>query len=82
MILEYIRMVAYALVITVSIFSLPYRSSHRFLVVANIIMGVGSFLSLFNVAVLGTDPVVSRNYILTPTAICWATLVFINFIKR
>lgn len=82
MILEYIRMISYAMVIIVSIFSLPYVCSHRFLVIANIVMGTGSLLSLFHVVILGADAVMARNYILTPVSLIWATLVFINFIKK
>lgn len=82
MILEYIRMISYAMVIIVSVFSLPYTPTHRFLVVANIIMGTGSLLSLFHVVFFMTDPVMARNYILTPISLIWAALVFINFIKK
>lgn len=82
MILEYIRMISYSMVIIVSIFSLPYTPTHKFLVVANILMGAGSLLSLFHVVFFTTDPVTARNYILTPVSLIWAALVFINFIKK
>lgn len=82
MMLEYIRMVSYAMVVIVSIFSLPYTCSHRFLVVANIIMGSGSFLAVFHTTVLGVDPALIRNVLLTPASMFWAALVFISFIRR
>jgi len=81
MMLEYLRLISYLTVIIISFFSF-FRPCHsRIVIFSNLVMAIGSFASLFSGSILGYDAVMSRNIILTPTVIIWASLVFYNFIK-
>jgi hypothetical protein len=79
---EYIRMASYALVLSISIFSLKCPKQNRLLILANIIFSLGGFLSLFHPMIFGSDPVVTRNWTVTPTVVLWAVLNFISFFKK
>lgn len=81
---QYLRLVSYALVIIISAFSLPCKAQKdtRYLVLANLIVAIGSLLSVFHILFMGAEGEMARNVFVTPVAIIWAVLVFINFVKK
>jgi len=78
---EYIRMVCYGFVLTVSIFNV-FGTKRNWLVIGNLAFAVGSFFSLFYPIFFGTEYEIARVFTLTPTAILWAVFNFIYLVKR
>jgi hypothetical protein len=78
---EYLRLVAYALVMIVSIMAIITKRKLKYMNMTNFIAASGMFFSVFYFLILGLDRDLSRNLVLTPVMVSWAALIFYLFIK-
>lgn len=78
---EYLRLVAYALVMVVSIMAIITKRKLEYMNMTNFIAASGMFFSVFYFLILGLDRDLSRNLVLTPVMVSWAALIFYLFIK-
>ena len=78
---EYLRLVAYSLVMIVSIMAIVTNKKLQFMNITNFIAASGMFFSVFYFLILGLDKDLSRNLVLTPVMISWAAIIFYLFIK-
>jgi predicted neutral ceramidase superfamily lipid hydrolase len=78
---EYLRLVAYALVMIVSVVAIVTKRKLEYMNMTNFIAASGMFFSVFYFLILGLDKDLSRNLVLTPIMMSWAALIFYLFIK-
>ena len=81
-IFEYLRLVAYALVMIVSVVSIITKKRLKYMNMTNFIAASGMFFSVFYFLILGLDKDLSRNLVLTPIMLSWSGLIFYLFIKN
>lgn len=80
--LEYIRLVAYALVFMVSIVKLWKHPNKKMVVIGDVLISGGLLFSVVHFIWLGVDKEVARGLILTPITLIWAIIIYINFLKK
>ena len=78
---EYLRLVAYALVMMISVVAIITKRKLEYMNMTNFIVASGMFFSVFYFLILGLDKDLSRNIVLTPIVLSWAGLIFYLFIK-
>ncbi len=79
---DYIRMVAYTMIILTDLRNIANRKFSTLLYIGDIIMAFGLFVSAMNPSTTKffQDMVVDR--IVTPAAVIWASIHFYEFIKK
>lgn len=80
--LEYLRLVAYALVFMVSTVKLWKHPDKKISIIGDVLISGGLLLSVVHFIWLGVDREVARGFILTPITVIWAIIIYINFLKK
>ena len=78
--LDYIRMISYALVILSSLRGIFFRKFNTFLFVGDIIMALGGLVTLVSVNTFRTHLGDSADIFLTPAVVLWAFIHFYDFV--
>lgn len=78
---EYARMVAYATIILCALRGITKRKFSSSLFIGDIIMALILLISSLMAHFGGISRDLTRDYVLTPTAVIWAIIHFINILK-
>lgn len=82
LILDYIRMVSYAVVVLTSLRGILRREFTNLLFVGDIIIATSFFVSLFRANILGFVLSKEVDLLVTPAAVIWATIHFVLMLKE
>ena len=80
--LEYLRLVAYALVFMVSVIKLWKHPDRKLSIIGDVLISGGLLFSVVHFLWFGVDKEVARGIILTPITILWSIIIYINFLKK
>jgi hypothetical protein len=79
---EYFRLVGYAIIVMSSLNGIAKRKFDNVLFVGDILISLALLLSSLGLKLFGLPKAESAPYILTPAVFVWATIHFVNMLKR
>lgn len=79
--LDYIRMVSYAIIFLTSLRGIYVRGFNRILFVGDIVMATGGFLALASARFLGNNLSLSADIFITPAVVMWAIIHLVDFVR-
>jgi len=80
--LDYVRMVSYAIVFLCSIFGFKRTTVGKIILAGNALFALGALATVFVQNIFNIDVALSADYILTPVAIIWAIVNLYAFTKE